>query len=131
LPISVPPDTGPHFRDYNGHILPGRPLLPLVAAVTKQNIQPQVDWKTVDIVTDRNSLRKLLRWVRGTGRDWRIDTELVGGKTVFLNRWEQQTVDQLHGTMYGFGFENAATKTVPGSEGIAGHARIATYVGNI
>jgi hypothetical protein len=128
LPITVPPDTGAHFRDRNGHILPGRPLIPLVAAVNEQNVQPPVDWQSVDIVTDRNSLRKLLRWVRGTGRDWRIDTELVGDNTIFLNRWEQQTVDHLNGTMYGFGFEKAATRTVPGSDGLPGHARIATYV---
>ncbi|KAF5360676.1 hypothetical protein D9756_004670 [Leucocoprinus leucothites] len=127
LPITIPPDLGVHFRDRNGHILPGRPLLPLVTAVTEQNVQPMIDWKSVDIVTDRNSLRKLLRWVRGTGRDWRIDTELVGGKTVLLNRWEQQTIDNLRGNTYGFGFEDASTKTVPGSDGLPGHARIATY----
>ncbi|KAF9452954.1 hypothetical protein P691DRAFT_802805 [Macrolepiota fuliginosa MF-IS2] len=127
LPITVPGDTGAHYRDRNGHMLPGRPLLALVTAVNELNVQPAVEWKAADFVTDRNSLRKLLRWVRRTGRDWRIDTELVGNKTIFLNRWEQKTVDHLHGNMYGFGFENAVTKTVPGGDGVPGHARIATY----
>jgi hypothetical protein len=96
--------------------------------VAEQNVQPVVEWKNLDFVTDRNSLRKLLRWVRGTGRDWRVDIELVGNKTIFLNRWEQQTIDRLHGTTYGFGFEKAATRPVLGATGLSSHMRIASYV---
>jgi hypothetical protein len=111
-------------------MLPGQPLLPLVAAVVEQNVQPPVVWKDVDFVSDRNVLRKLLRWVRGTGRDFRIDTELVGKKTIFLNRWEQKSVDYLSGNTYGFNFEKAVTRPVAGCEGTSKHARIISYVRN-
>ncbi len=114
-------------------MLPGRPLLPLVAAVYEQRVFPLEAWKTVDFLTDRNGLRKLLRWVNAaSGRDFRIDTQLVGEKTVVLNRWEPTTTDYLKGNSYGFNFEKAVTSPMPpAAQKSEGHHRIVTYVGQI
>lgn len=114
-------------------MLPGRPLLPLVAAVNEQQIFSPEDWKTVDFVTDRNGLRKLLRWINtASGRDFRIDTQLVGEKTVVLNRWEPNTTAYMNGSSYGFNFEKAATIPMPpATRRSDGHHRIVTYVGII
>jgi hypothetical protein len=130
LPLSVDPDRGIHLRDNNNHILQGQPLLPLLAAVDEQGIFPREDWKTVDFVTDRNGLRKLLRWVvKATGRDFRIDTQLVGIKTVILNRWERSTTEYMDGNSFGFNFEKATTTPMPPStKRSAWHHRIVTYV---
>jgi len=116
-----------------------RTLFPLIRAV--QDVESQLeteeedkfDWSSADFVTDRNGLRKLLRWINAvTGdppRDFRIDMELAGSKTVLLNRWEQITKEQP-GTRrsYGFNFEEAMTSPGPGCERGTGHHRIIAYV---
>jgi len=116
-----------------------RTLFPLIRAV--QDVESQLeteeeekfDWSSVDFVTDRNGLRKLLRWINAVPgdppRDFRIDMELAGSKTVLLNRWEQITKEQP-GTRrsYGFNFEEAMTVPGPGCERGTGYHRIIAYV---
>lgn len=101
-----------------------------MAAVDVQQIFPREDWKTVDFLTDRNGLRKLLRWVtQASGKDFRIDTQLVGDKTIILNRWEPKTTEFMHGDTYGFNFEKATTKPMPpATQRSMYHHRIVTYV---
>ena len=116
-----------------------RTLFPLIRAV--QDVESQLetqeeekfDWSSVDFVTDRNGLRKLLRWINSTSRDpprdFRIDMELAGSKTVLMSRWEQITKEQP-GTRrsYGFNFEEDMTVPGPGCERGTGYHRIVTYV---
>jgi hypothetical protein len=116
-----------------------RTLFPLIRAV--QDVESQLetqgeekfDWSSVDFVTDRNGLRKLLRWINFTSgdppRDFRIDMELAGSKTILMNRWEQITKEQP-GTRrsYGFNFEEAMTVPGPGCERGTGYHSITTYV---
>ncbi|KXN81799.1 hypothetical protein AN958_03725, partial [Leucoagaricus sp. SymC.cos] len=88
----------------------------------------------VDFVTNRNSLRHLLRILRcnnggshGPGahkgknhrrgsfnnpssQPFRIDIELVGSKTILLNRWEATDSEPLFINSYGFNFENSFTR---------------------
>jgi hypothetical protein len=130
LPLQVSPDKAIHIRDNNNHILTGQPLLPLLAAVDQQQIFSSEDWKTVDFVTDRNGLRKLLRWVmKASGRDFRINTQLVGSKTVVLNRWETSTTERMRGNSFGFNFEKATTRPMPpATDRSAWHHRVVTYV---
>jgi hypothetical protein len=90
------------------------------------------DWSTIDFVTDRNGLRKLLRWI-GTPhpKEFRIDTQLAGKRTVLLNRWEKRTRESLEGrkySTYGFSFEKASTKPAPNCEESTGYHRIVKYV---
>jgi hypothetical protein len=132
-------DHGYNFVDQNGDRMGSRPLLPLIRAV--QDVESQsgtksedkFDWSSVDFVTDRNGLRKLLRWIIVVSgdppKDFRIDTQLAGSKTVLMNRWEYLTKEQP-GTRrsYGFNFEEVMSVPGPGCERGTGHHRIVAYV---
>lgn len=92
-----------------------------------------LEWGMLDFVTDRNNLRKLTRWLNdedGTCKDFRIDMQLAGTKTVLLSRWEKRYRETMPGNTFGFGFEVANTKAVKGCEKSTGHHRIVKYVRN-
>ncbi|KAJ7055901.1 hypothetical protein C8F01DRAFT_1211566 [Mycena amicta] len=153
LPYQVEPDTGIAFVDQNSFRAPdGQTLLPIIVAVDKvheidaRNERTEsmgFDWASekIDFMTDRNGLRKLLRWIdaqnvgaAGNGeneramKDWRIDMQLApGGRTVFLNRWEKRDQEQMPGWTYGFNFEKAATTAPRGVAQSTGHHRIVSY----
>ncbi|KAG6900310.1 hypothetical protein C0993_012742 [Termitomyces sp. T159_Od127] len=127
-PYQVHADDGETFKDQNGYRCPNSVLLPLMTAVNHVSTQnkEQFDWASIDFVTDRNNLRKLLRWINGTANDFRIDVQLAG-KTVLLNRWENRYQEQMSGRTYGFNFEKASTRAAPGCEDSTGHHRIIRY----
>lgn len=131
-PYAVPADTGICFSDQNGFRMPSSTLLPLITAVDKKAADPEsadFDWASVDFVTDRNGLRKLLRWIDGKAdKDFRIDTQLAGDSTVLFNRWDKRTREEFNGRTYGFNFEKASTRPAKGCENSTGHHRIITYV---
>ena len=94
-----------------------------------------MQWGTVDLVTDRNNLMKLLAWVDpscGKKRKgaFRIDVELAGPWTILFRRWEERTAVGTLGRSYGDSFEHASSRPAPGIDKstLAGHHRIITYV---
>ncbi|TFK74721.1 hypothetical protein BDN72DRAFT_955402 [Pluteus cervinus] len=132
IPFKVQPDRGHMFSDQNSSRLPVYPLLPLFAAVEQRmrdEGKARYDWAPVDFVTDRNNLRKLLRWVTGQekSRIFRIDLQLVGQKTVVMERWEEQGKEWMDGTTYGFNFEEASTRHYRGCEKSTGHHQVIRY----
>jgi hypothetical protein len=132
LPFTLRPDDGSNFVNQNGARMPEYPLLPLLAAADAiHDKKAPVDWPAVDVLTDRNGLRKLLRWLNPSEgreeRDFRIDVELVGTKTIVLSRWEGRTHDPPSTRNFGFGFEAATSRTAPGCPN-SGHHRAITYV---
>ena len=131
-PYTIPPDIGVFFSDQNGYRIPKTVLLPLIVAVNKQTESSKslpFDWPSIDIVTDRNNLRKLTRWVSGNAeRDFRIDLQLAGKRTVLMNRWEKRTREAFNGKTYGYSFEKASTNPAPGCRDSTGHHRIISYV---
>jgi hypothetical protein len=131
MPFNVKPDMGIFIVDQNAHRMPSAALLPLLVAVNQKRQDEGADpfpWGTMDLVTDRNGLRKLLRWiVGGEIKEFRIDAQLAGEKTVLFNRWEKRTREELSGRTYGFNFEKASTVPAPGCEQSSGHHRIITY----
>jgi hypothetical protein len=66
------------------------PLLAAADAIHSQEMTPPVDWQTVDVIAGRNDLRKLLCWLNLSPslkvRDFKIDVQLVGTKTLVLCR---------------------------------------------
>ena len=132
LPYNVQPDMGFHYVDQNSHRMPSANLLPLIVAVNQKQKDEGTSpfpWNSVDFVTDRNGLRKLLRWIiGGEVREFRIDVELVGTKTILFSRWEKRTQEQSSGRTYGFKFEKASTNHALGCEEGSGHHRINSYV---
>jgi hypothetical protein len=132
LPFTLQPDDGSNFVNQNGARMPEYPWLPLLAAADAiHDKKAPVDWPTVDVVTDRNGLRKLLRWLNPSeareARDFRIDVELIGAKTIVLGRWERRTHDTPSTRTFGFAFEAATSRAAPGCPN-SGHHRAITYV---
>ena len=133
VPFTLQPDRGEHFIDQNGARMSEFPMLPLFAAADAiyDNKKAPVDWPAVDVITDRNALRKLLRWLNPSEgrevRDFRIDVELVGAKTIVLNRWEGSLREPPSGKSFGFAFEAATSRAAPGCPS-SGHHRAITYV---
>lgn len=134
LPFPVPADVGVRFKDQNGYQMPNATLQPLLVAVDQ--CTPAFDWSDVDFVTDRNGLRKLLRWISYDPSDpekempkkWRIDVQLAGAKTVLMSRWEDRHREVMPGYTFGFNFEEAMTTKAEGCGNSSGHHRIITYV---
>ncbi|KAI0629810.1 hypothetical protein C8Q77DRAFT_1064917 [Trametes polyzona] len=140
VPYDVPYDTGERMIDQNGYRMQGASaLLPLFRAVdtiAEENADASLDWSAVDFVTDRNGLRKLLRWLRhaDTGQEaplkaFRIDLQLGGAKTVLMHRWEKRMrqIARPPKTGCGLNFEHESTTPAPGCGRSTGHHRIIQY----
>lgn len=129
-PFQVDRDTGICIVDQNTHRMAEAPLLPLMVAVDANEDADMFEWSSVDYVTDRNAIRKILRWVGGDDvRDFRIDLQLAGRKTVMMCRWDNKTTEAFVGFTYGFNYFNKSTKKAH-PEG-TGHHRIINYVGGV
>jgi hypothetical protein len=128
FPVTLPKDSGTHFIDQNASRAPTYPFEPMFAALDL--MKPDFDFGGVDLVTNRNSLRKLLHFTSGRAPDsFRIDVNLVES-TLFLTRRERRTEDVIQGAMnagYGHNFERAFTKPLDGLEDSSGHHRVARY----
>lgn len=125
------PDSGRVFIDQNAYRNPSYPLEPLIRAVTTS--KSDFDFSSIDIITDRNNLRKLLRAVTGdfgnNDRNFTITVECVG-TTVLLTRREERSSEVIPpGQFRGFGhsFEKAYTKWPKGMELSTGHHRVIQY----
>jgi hypothetical protein len=128
-PRRVAADSGVVFIDQNAHRM-GRtasPLIPIFAAIDDLH-KGQYEYTKLDLVTDRNNLRKLLRWATGDGDTFRIDIERAG-QTCLFTRCEEKDSEHVIG-FKGFGheYEKAATRFAPGCEKATGHHRIISIV---
>ncbi|KAK4700049.1 hypothetical protein P7C70_g6206, partial [Phenoliferia sp. Uapishka_3] len=91
-------------------------------------MDPDFDFKKLDIVTDRNNLRKLLRWAAGVSdKDVRIDVDQVGN-TLLFTRWETKSTDTA-GNGFGHTFELGMTRVATSCLGhqVTGHHRIVSF----
>jgi hypothetical protein len=93
-------------------------------------MQPHLSMRDLDLVTDRNCLRKLLRFVsEDVDQSFRIDVKIQGG-VMFLCRWEAELRRIILSSQnFGFGhsFEKATTifdKTLGDS---SGHHQVVRY----
>lgn len=94
-------------------------------------MNPHFNFQDVDLVTNRNSLRKLFDFVEGRARDsFRIDLNLVN-KTLFLTRREKTTRGHLRGTAdnssFGHNFQQMFSQHNPRLEDSTGHHRVIAY----
>lgn len=88
-----------------------------------------VSFKDVDVVTNRNSLRKLFNFVSGRPySDFRIDMHLVKD-TLFLTRRERNIREVLHGShgSCGHGFERACVTQEDHLRDSTAHHRVISY----
>ncbi|KAF9784231.1 hypothetical protein IL306_007744 [Fusarium sp. DS 682] len=129
-PIRLSKDMGYFYAAQNVARHPESPLEPLFRALLLT--EPSVDLRSVDVVTDRNNIRKLLSFVDpGTARDgaeeFVIKVEVVG-ETALFSREEEEVrryiaPSEFRG--YGHEFEKAYTKQQ--IQGSTGHYRIVEY----
>jgi hypothetical protein len=126
--VTLPKDSGSYFIDQNASRAPTYPFEPMFAALDL--MKPDFNFGGVDLVTNRNSLRKLLHFASGRAQhSFRIDIKLVQS-TLFLTRREKKTRDVIRKAMdvgYGHNFEHAFTKPLDGLEDSSGHHRIVRY----
>ena len=126
-PFRVPPDTGTNIHDHNAYHMKEMPLLPLFAAVDATEDADTFDWSAIDVITDRNGLRRLLRWISGANeKNFRIDLQLAGKKTMLMIRWEKEATSPFLGFTYGDNYFNGVAKKP--HEEATGHHRIISYV---
>jgi hypothetical protein len=112
------------YIDQNAARNPRFPLESLFRALSIEN--PEFNIGDVDLVTDRNNIRKLLRFVQASSNDtFQIKVEIAGDKTALFTRVEEKTKEIIQGFRgYGHSFEKAYTKTPSGS---TAHHRIVGY----
>ncbi|KAE9986631.1 hypothetical protein EG327_004223 [Venturia inaequalis] len=120
--VRVRPDYGKSFIDQNAARNPDSPLEPLFRSLFA--LRPNYDVSAIDLVSDRNNIRKLLRFVTNNGDEFEIKVEIVGDKTLLLTRVEPETECFSNGKQgYGHNFEDVVTKDHIGT----GHHRVASY----
>lgn len=128
--IRLQKDSGLVYIAQNAARHPESPLEPLFRALYMT--EPAYDIRNVDIVTDRNNIRKLLSFVdrgssRYSGETFAINVELKQNTAMFC-RTEEKTVEfiephEFRG--YGHEYEKVFTRSqIPGS---TGHHRILSY----
>ncbi|KAF2464206.1 uncharacterized protein BDR25DRAFT_156711, partial [Lindgomyces ingoldianus] len=115
-PLKLEPDSGRVYIDQNAARIPHAPLEPLFGAIFTQN--PDFEMGNVDLITDRNNIRKLLRFVDGTSSEFfQIHVE-IDGKRALFTRMEHDTTTVIQGFQgYGRNFEKACTKRATGTSG--------------
>jgi len=93
-------------------------------------MHPNFNMKPIGLVTDRNSLRKLLQFVSGkVPKSWRIDVDVIED-TMFFTRWEENQILLITGARdsgYGHEFEKAFLSLDSNLQEISGHHRIIRY----
>lgn len=139
LPVQVKPDRGRSFVDQNGYRLGPHALAPLFAAadVLEASREQPFQWGTVDVVTDRNNLLKLLGWLDPAvaklrqRNSWRTDVALAGSSTLLMRRWEERAVVSSDGSGFGYRFERACSQHTVGAckqDTFMGNHRVVAYV---
>ncbi|KAL1980065.1 hypothetical protein VTN96DRAFT_4684 [Rasamsonia emersonii] len=93
-------------------------------------MKPEFRFTDVDLITDRNSLRKLFNLAAHKGSEsFRIDLSIVHN-TLFLIRHERSNREFLHGSResgVGHNFVHAISKPEPGLEESTSHHRVIQY----
>ncbi|KAG2005067.1 hypothetical protein GB937_009024 [Aspergillus fischeri] len=126
----VKKDSGLIYIAQNAARHPESPLEPLFRALYIAH--PTFDIQSVDLVTDRNNIRKLLSFVNpsldNNGLEpFTIEVEVTNDTTIFC-RAETTTFEVIGPRQYkGFGHEFEKAYTTAQLEGSTGHHRIISY----
>jgi hypothetical protein len=107
------------------------PLTPLFVAIDAYHgTADKTEYKLFDVVSDRNNLRKLLRWATGSAdaKDFRIDIDLAGNTCLFTRTEpkDHEFVSSFRG--FGHEYEKAAVRLPKGCEAATAHHRIISMV---
>ncbi|KXX80998.1 hypothetical protein MMYC01_205187 [Madurella mycetomatis] len=124
VPSRLKEDSGSYFRDRNAARYPKHPMEPTVVASLDSD--PTIP-SEVDFVACGNTLRNLLRFIRGEDKSFRILAYKVR-ETVFLVRRENSPTELIPGVRgFGHAFPEANTTWEPEVKGSSSHERVVRY----
>jgi hypothetical protein len=129
-PRQVKKDSGLVYIAQNAARHPDSPLEPLFRSLYIEN--PSFDINSVDVVTDRNNIRKLLSFIKPTlsksGLDsFTIQVDMTGHTAIFC-RDETATYEVIGPSEFrGFGHEFEKAYTITQVRDSTGHHRIISY----
>lgn len=117
-------------RDGTGDV--GLPRFPFEMAFrAMEAMNPTARLDDVDVLSNRSSLRKLLKFCSGTShQSFRLDLQALAN-TLVVEKRERTARHLLHHTFanagFGHRFERAVSKHPPGMDRTASHRRVLTY----
>ena len=129
-PKTLKPDSGHVYIAQNAARHPESPLEPLFRALFME--VPSFDIRSIDVVTDRNNIRKLLSFVNPTSNkhgldNFTINVEVTKNTAVFC-RDETKTQEIIGKNDFrGFGHNFEKIYTTDQIKGSTGHHRIISY----
>ncbi|KAK8096101.1 hypothetical protein PG999_014123 [Apiospora kogelbergensis] len=128
LPVTLREDKGVYFVDQNGARVPKFPFEPLFRATS--SMDPTFRFDDVDVLSNRNSLRKLLEFSAGRRQDsFRLNLHMVH-RTLVIERCEKNARQKISGSLnpgWGKTFERRFTKFPSGLEDSISHHRSLRY----
>ncbi|RKU41584.1 hypothetical protein DL546_004700 [Coniochaeta pulveracea] len=129
-PTRLKKDTGYFYTAQNAARHPDSPLEPLFRALLLTH--PSFDLRSIDIVTDRNNLRKLLSFVdpgsaKYGAEDFTIQVEVIGETVVFCRRDAEVMQYIAPNEFRGYGHEFEKAYTTSQVKDSTGHHRIVEY----
>ncbi|KAI3316823.1 hypothetical protein HD806DRAFT_527538 [Xylariaceae sp. AK1471] len=128
LPITLPADKGNYFINQNAARIPQYSFESLFRAA--EVTSPGIDFGDVDIVINRNSLRKFLDFCAGSVRQsFRVNLSVIHN-TLFIERCERNARDLIRGaggSGWGHNFEKTFTKLPEGVARSTQHHRVLKY----
>ncbi|KAI1141246.1 hypothetical protein F5Y05DRAFT_255615 [Hypoxylon sp. FL0543] len=129
-PVCVNKDSGHYYIDQNAARHPSSPLEPLFRALYVTD--SSFDIRSTDVVTDRNSIRKLVSFIRprispSRLQEFTINVDTIKNTTLF-SRQEKNPVQFIEPQSFkGFGHEFESVCTTEKVVGNTGHHRIISY----
>lgn len=130
VPPQVKKDSGVIYIAQNAARHPENPLEPLFRSLYLK--YPSFDIRPIDVVTDRNNIRKLLSFIdpssaRSQLEDFTINIEITKNTALFC-REEEKTMEYIGPHEFrGFGHEFEKAYTVTKIRGSTGHHRVISY----
>lgn len=128
LPITLREDKGSYFVHQNAARIPKYAFEPVFRASALLN--PGFRFDNVDIVANRNSLRKLFDFCGGrVNSNFKVNLSIVKD-TLFIERCEMSARELIRGSNrsgWGHNFEKAFTSFPSGADDSSGHHRVLCY----
>ncbi|KAF3928572.1 hypothetical protein AA313_de0200860 [Arthrobotrys entomopaga] len=126
LPVTVPQDKGLTYVDLNAIRVPAHPFEPLFRATV--SMKPLFKFDQVDVVVNRNSLRRLLDFCKGVALEsFRVNLFMVHN-TLIIERCEKNgCFTSGPGAGYGKSFEKLFTKFPSDGRNCISHHRVLRY----
>ncbi|GJC99095.1 geranylgeranyl pyrophosphate synthetase [Colletotrichum higginsianum] len=124
--MTLSADKGTYFIDQNTSLMPQHPFEPMFRAAA--SMSQDMSFDDIDIVTNRNSLRKLLDFCSPRSQEsFRLHLHLVRN-TLIVERCEKHAREFVDGSRgWGRNFEKASTAFPPNLTESQGHHRTLRY----